>query len=255
MVTPPAIQQVSLSLGVERGAIAPATATNQARRERDLKTVRQSIQQNLGGPLPFNLHERHPPFNICIPSAFASQVKDIHTLLDRSLVDIVERWFSDEEAGFPGRMPLEKHEEDLLRWIDGPGSELIPRFGDRYGMWRTDYLIENDAAGGEAARICEINARIPYNGFWMAGLHEEATKQLGAGTKGFNLLNDFEVRLFLWNRMEEWRRVLLTGIRPLSRRFLIALTRQNHSIISVQSGQASTLGLLPASIRNALVIL
>lgn len=200
MVTPPAIQQISLSLGVEGGAIAPATATNQARRERDLNTIRQHIHQTLGGPLPFNLHERHPPFNICITSAFASQVEDIHKLLDRSLIDIVERWFSDEEAEFPSRMPLEKHEEDLLRWIDGPGSKLIPRFGDRYGMWRTDYLIEKDATGVEAARICEINARIPYNGFWMTGVHEEATKLLGAGTKGFNLLNDFEVSLIYTNK-------------------------------------------------------
>jgi hypothetical protein len=195
MATPPALQQISLSLSVERGAIAPATATNQARRQRDLETVRQCVQQRLGGPLPFNLHERHPPFNVCITNAFASQVKDIHTLLDRSLIDIVERWFGDEDAGFPSRMPLEKHEEDLLRWIEGPGSKLVPRFDDRYGLWRTDYLIEKDAAGVESARICEINARIPFNGFWMVGLHEEATKHLGAGTNGFKLLNEFEVSL------------------------------------------------------------
>lgn len=35
--------------------------------------------------------------------------------LDLAIQDIVERWWTDEEAGFPLRMPLEPREESLLR--------------------------------------------------------------------------------------------------------------------------------------------
>ncbi|KAH8821364.1 hypothetical protein F5884DRAFT_84107 [Xylogone sp. PMI_703] len=189
----PALQQISLSLSVAKDAIAPATATSYKRRDRDLKVVRQHTDPyHFGDAYPFRLNERHSAFTICMTSSFKDQVEDLHKLLDRALIDIVERWFQDTQAAFPSRMPLEPHEEDLLRWIDGPGSKMVPNFATRYGMWRTDYLIERDAEGVESPRICEINARIPFNGFWMSGLHEEAMKLLGAGTKGFDIPNNFE---------------------------------------------------------------
>ena len=194
MSEPPALQQISVSLSVEQNAIAPATATSLARRQRDLKSIRDDSFKRNGGPLTFDLQNRFPPFNICISQRFASHVKEIHKLLDKALVDIVERWFTDKEADFPRRMPLEKHEEDLLRWIDGPASNMVPQFGKRYGMWRTDYLIEKGPGGLEFARICEINSRIPFNGFWVVGLHEDASKLLGAGKKGFISPNNFDVR-------------------------------------------------------------
>jgi len=81
------------------------------------------------------------------------------------LVDIVSHWYSDEEASFPRRMPLEKLEERLLLWIYGRGAEFVAPFAERYGIWRTDYLIERTVDRLEQANICEINSRIPYNGF------------------------------------------------------------------------------------------
>ena len=194
MPEPPALQQISVSLSVERGAIAPAALTSPDRRGKDLQSVRNAVLEEHGGPIAANLHERHPPFNICISERFVSHVREIHRLLDRALVDIVERWFSDKDADFPNRMPLEKHEEDLLRWIDGPGADLVPPFGQRYGMWRTDFLIERGTDGLENAKVCEINARIPFNGFWMVGLHENATKLLGNDSQAFVSPNDFDVR-------------------------------------------------------------
>lgn len=193
-VVTPALQQISLSLSTTKDAIAPATATSHGRRSRDLNTIRQYIDQHLGSDgFPFRLNERLSSFNICMASSFKAQVEGLHQLLDRALIDIVERWFRDSKAAFPSRMPIEPHEEDLLRWIDGPGSKIIPSFAKRYGMWRADYLIEKDATGIERARICEINGRLPFNGFWVSGLHEEASKLLGGGAKGFNSPNNFEV--------------------------------------------------------------
>jgi len=144
--------------------------------------------------MAFDSQTRMPPFNICISDHFANHVRLLHQALDKALVDIVQRWYADEEASFPKRMPLEKHEEELLEWIHGPGRKFVPSFREQYGMWRTDYLIERTADGFEQAKICEINARIPYNGLWAIGLHEEATKLLrGAEDVTFKSPNDFEV--------------------------------------------------------------
>ena len=193
MANNPAIQQISLSLSAEQNAIAPATAASYARHLRDLETVRSSVlEQNDGHPITFFFNERLSPFNIAITPDFSSQVRSLHRLVDKALIDVIERWYSDKEANFPSRMPLETHEDELLRWIAGLGRDLVPRFGERYGMWRTDYLVERNPDGWERAKICEINARIPFNGFWMVGLHEEATELLGAREKGFKSPNDFE---------------------------------------------------------------
>ena len=149
--------------------------------------------------MTFNLQDRMPPFNICISNRFAEHVRRLHGALDKALVDIVSRWYSDEEASFPTRMPFEKHEEVLLKWIYGRGAEFVAPFAERYGMWRTDYLIEKTANGQEQAKICEINSRIPYNGFWVVGYHEEATKLLRGADDKLRSPNDFKVgrrRLF-----------------------------------------------------------
>ena len=199
MATSPALQQISLSLSAQTGAIAPATAISQQRHDHDLQTVRRYINGYIGEGLPFRLNDRHSAFNIAITPAFAAQVEGMHRLLDRALIDVVERWFTDQSAAFPSRMPLESHEEALLRWIDGPGSTIVPAFAGRYGTWRTDFLVERDAAGIEHARVCEINGRLPFNGLYMSGLHEEATKRLRTCATGFASPNNFEVstqRLF-----------------------------------------------------------
>lgn len=191
----PALQQISLSLSTKLNAIVPAAAADDEQRKHDLQTVRKYVDEYIGSGLPYKLNERHSPFNLCVTPSFVAHVKTVHKLLDRALVDVVERWFRDTEADFPGRMPLEPHEEALLRWIDGPGSSMMRPFATNYGTWRTDFLVEKDAAGQEGVRICEINGRLPFNGFWLSGLHEEATKLLGSGTKNFNRPNDFEVRI------------------------------------------------------------
>jgi hypothetical protein len=39
----------------------------------------------------------------------------LHEALTAGITDIVERWWTDPEARFPERMPLEKQEKDLLK--------------------------------------------------------------------------------------------------------------------------------------------
>jgi len=145
-----------------------------------------------GGSFGVAIYNRLAPFNIALSKSFAADVRHLHHLLDRALVDVVERWYRDEEAGFPARMPLENHEEGLLKWIDGDKAAFVRPFRDRYGAWRTDYLIERDDGGNEVPKICEINSRIPVNGLWMIGLHGEwCRRQIErSGVKGFEVPND-----------------------------------------------------------------
>lgn len=193
----PSIQQISLSLSRERNAIAPATCANNSRLERDLKAVRDHVEPLFApAKIPIPLHQRMSPFNICITQQFADTLESVHRLLDRALVDVVERWFTDIEADFPSRMPLETHEEEVLRLISShehgqPESGKMLDFRKRSGMWRTDILFEH--RDSETVKICEINARIPFNGFYIAGLHCQATKTFGADQIGFAAPNDLQV--------------------------------------------------------------
>ena len=43
------------------------------------------------------------------------QMRTLHEALTAAITDIVQRWWSDTEARFPGRMPLEAEEEELLQ--------------------------------------------------------------------------------------------------------------------------------------------
>ena len=52
---------------------------------------------------------------ILINKAHKSQLQNLHEALTIALNDIVCRWWSDRDARFPDRMPLEKEEEDLLK--------------------------------------------------------------------------------------------------------------------------------------------
>lgn len=55
------------------------------------------------------------PRPILISREHQKQLEELHEALTAGITDIVERWWTDQEARFPERMPLEKGEEDLLR--------------------------------------------------------------------------------------------------------------------------------------------
>ena len=55
------------------------------------------------------------PWPVLVTGEHHRQLTELHTALVLAIMDIVERWWSDPEARFPERMPLERKEEDLLR--------------------------------------------------------------------------------------------------------------------------------------------
>ena len=165
------IEQISLSLSVERNAIAPAHAACKQRQQREVNSIRQRCVKGFGERPEFGLHERLAPFHVCVSTDFEQRVRQVHHLLNRAIIDVVMRWF-DEGSTFAKRMPLEPREESILRWM-ATQSDVQP-FTSSFGMWRTDYLVEGDVRGKNQIKVCEINARIPFNGIWLIGCHGEA---------------------------------------------------------------------------------
>lgn len=55
------------------------------------------------------------PRPILIEEHHQEQLEDLHLALTTAIADIVQRWWTDEEARLPERMPLEPEEEEHLR--------------------------------------------------------------------------------------------------------------------------------------------
>ncbi|KAH7311377.1 hypothetical protein B0I35DRAFT_488698 [Stachybotrys elegans] len=111
------------------------------------------------------------PRPILIDEHHVQQMEDLHQALTTAIVDIVQRWWADDVANLPQRMPLQPDEEKHLKWIEGQvllGN--LPKFADCLGSWRPDFLVEEDDDVAENFRITEINARFSFNGF-MHGMY------------------------------------------------------------------------------------
>ncbi|KAI5456511.1 hypothetical protein BGZ63DRAFT_95612 [Mariannaea sp. PMI_226] len=116
------------------------------------------------------------PHPAVLPVQFLKNVELFHEAVALALDNIVERWWKDEEANFPGRMPIEPRAEALLRWVDDNTDKgIIPPYKGRHGNMRPDILIP---AGDEDEiprfKICEINGRFPNNYLHFAGCAFEA---------------------------------------------------------------------------------
>ena len=55
------------------------------------------------------------PFPVLITQRHDDDMRNLHLALKLAIEDIIERWWTDDKAQFPLRMPLEQEEEDLLR--------------------------------------------------------------------------------------------------------------------------------------------
>lgn len=64
------------------------------------------------------------PRPILVGNHHQQQMQDLHEALTIAITDIVQRWWTDRDARFPERMPLEKEEEEILRVSLHPCSTL-----------------------------------------------------------------------------------------------------------------------------------
>lgn len=64
---------------------------------------------------PHGSHNVGCPRPILVSNQHQEQLAELHEALRIAVTDIVQRWWTDREARFPERMPLENEEEDLLQ--------------------------------------------------------------------------------------------------------------------------------------------
>ncbi|KAK6859078.1 hypothetical protein PG995_004931 [Apiospora arundinis] len=124
------------------------------------------------GLWPYNSYQTACPRPILVGQHHQRLLQDLSEALIVAITDIVERWWTDDEANLSRRMPLEKGEEDILKWIDDQVShDSIAKYRHCLGSWRPDFLVHMDANGKERFQITEINARFPFNGLmhWAYG--------------------------------------------------------------------------------------
>ncbi|KAJ5813642.1 uncharacterized protein N7503_000392 [Penicillium pulvis] len=142
---------------------------------------------------PRNSHTSCCPRPILISPEHQKQVKNLHEGLVLAITDIVERWWTDDVARFPERMPLSESEEDLLRWMDAQPDAILPPYRGRLGSWRPDFLIEQDSAGDENFRISEINSRFSFNGLMHEAYAQQALQDIGVSNGRNGLMGTSDV--------------------------------------------------------------
>lgn len=102
-----------------------------AGKEIDLGTYRReeaSLQEALLRLCPENLwhngsYSAGCPRPILVDKSHQKQMEELHEALTIAIIDIVQRWWTDDDARLPERMPLEAEEEELLKvhlWNSNP---------------------------------------------------------------------------------------------------------------------------------------
>ncbi|KAF3403590.1 hypothetical protein F1880_009530 [Penicillium rolfsii] len=163
-----------------------------------IKGARERYISSLGkwnSSWPAGSLDSSSPHPVLVTERHLQQLSELSQALDLALQDIIERWWTDEDAKFPQRMPLEPQEEELLHWIND-NQQLSRPYRERKGSWRPDFLVENDETGAEIFRICEINARFCWNGYMHIACGQNGlstfgieNRDLGHATNSDEILN------------------------------------------------------------------
>jgi hypothetical protein len=104
------LQQTNVSM------IDPGLETNDAALAQQYEKLRASLLNMCPARLwHMDSYRAGCPMPILISRSHEQQLETLHEALTIAINDIVARWWSDLEARFPERMPLEKKEEELLQ--------------------------------------------------------------------------------------------------------------------------------------------
>ena len=181
------MQQVSLGLSLEAGELVTAAKAGEETRVADLNAMQSSLLSS--SPIwPYDTYRQGCPYPMLVPQSHLYSLEVLHTLLTSAITNIVERWWTDKEARFPERMPLERYEEDILRvspdislqsttrsepaqWMASQSRAMIPQFRECQGSWRPDFLLESPT---EQYRVCEINGRFAFNAYLHTAFGQQA---------------------------------------------------------------------------------
>lgn len=201
------MQQIHLGLGLSDYLLTERTATTKSTLCKLEHTAYEAIllEQCPASVWPGHSYTHGCPRPMLIDQEHDKQLVEFHEALVIAIADIVRRWLSDEDANFPGRMPLEPDEEQLLQvcsfrlgveefyklitflqWLDEQVSlgTLAPYSPLQMGSWRPDFLVEDANGGHENFRLSEINARFCFNGFMHGYYGQTALEKMGLTRAG-----------------------------------------------------------------------
>ncbi|CEJ94147.1 hypothetical protein VHEMI09697 [[Torrubiella] hemipterigena] len=188
MTFTPRMQQVHLGLGLSDYLATEHTATTKGTLCKLEHAAYEFIllEQCPASVWPGHSYTHGCPRPMLIDQGHDKQLVEFHEALIIAITDIVRRWLSDKDANFPGRMPLEPDEEQLLQWLDEQVSlgTLAPYSPLQMGSWRPDFLVEDTNGGHENFRLSEINARFCFNGFMHGYYGQTALEKMGMTRAG-----------------------------------------------------------------------
>ncbi|KAF8446568.1 hypothetical protein BDZ91DRAFT_670102 [Kalaharituber pfeilii] len=100
------------------------------------------------------------PYPLYSPPHRLAEIRDLYAALHASLLGIVNAWWTRPELYLS--IPLPEKIEKILKKLDN-----VRKF-DKVGSIRPDFIVPDD---GGPVRICEVNARFIFNGFYLATFH------------------------------------------------------------------------------------
>lgn len=109
--------QLCLEASKKAGFPSSAASASYEDRKRSEDAFRSAYLRYLAGGeqvLPYFL-KTMCPHPVLVSNTFMTSLKEFHVALSAALTNIVQRWVVDKEADLPSRMPLERHEENILR--------------------------------------------------------------------------------------------------------------------------------------------
>lgn len=118
--------------------------------------------------LPTEYQVEQVPYPIYSPPHRVIEMQTTCVTAQVAFSAIIKEWWSNKE--FQTYIPLAPKIERVLRKLDSlrPYSHV--------GLFRPDILIPDSER--EATKICEINARFMFNGFFMSALLSQASEEL-----------------------------------------------------------------------------
>lgn len=142
--------------------------------------MKQALLRNTEGygDLP-KIAERLNPHPFVLPNDFLVKLEQFHEALALAIDNIVDRWWKDDDANLPSRMPLEPRVEKLLRWV-AQGSEegrIKPYKGHQENL-RPDILVPDTGIyASPEFKVCEINGRFPISFLHYAAISYQALSE------------------------------------------------------------------------------
>ncbi|KPM41505.1 hypothetical protein AK830_g5103 [Neonectria ditissima] len=161
----PWLRQVSLLVTKDAEVLVPPEKADANARIMENEVVQEAFRRHVApyGQLPRDVRQlnAHPTV---LPMKFLKNLERFREALALALDSIIDRWWTDEEADFPSRMPLEPR-VDLLRWVaQGSDEGVVRSYKGNQGILRPDILIPTTGISGTPQfKVCEINGRFPIS--------------------------------------------------------------------------------------------